>query len=163
MGPGCPLAPGLVHTGPPARLSGHFLACAHLEAVVSSCRAGLRLWSGLDARALETSQGPSDTPSEQEGKAKEKEKNGIQAGGGRKGLSLCSEEPFGFSQQIRKSGGERSLLQSCPRLHQADPRRTSGFVSKLIKGTSGLYSDLKIHIENGSCSTLSPEIFVSMT
>ena len=63
----------------PSRLSAwlpaQFLACTHLEAVVSSCRAGLRLRSGLDARALETSPGPTDTPSEQERKAKEKEKN----------------------------------------------------------------------------------------
>lgn len=39
------------------------------------------------------------------GKAgQEKEKNGIWAEGGGQGLSFCSEEPFGFSQQIRKSG-----------------------------------------------------------
>ena len=84
---------------PSAWLPAQFLACTHLEAVVSSCRAGLRLPSGLDARALETSPGPADTPSEQGRKAKEKEKNrkrGGRLGTEGRGLSFCSEEPFGF-------------------------------------------------------------------
>lgn len=110
--------PGRVLT---ARLSAwlpaQFLACTHLEAVVSSCRAGLRLWSGLDARALETSPGPTDTPSKQGRKAKEKEKNrkrGGRLGTEGRGLSFCSEEPFGFSQQIRKSGRGKPFFPPGP-------------------------------------------------
>ena len=131
-----PEGPGRVLT---ARLSAwlpaQFLACTHLEAVVSRCRAGLRLRSGLDARALETSPGPTDTASKQGRKAKEKEKN--RKGGGRLGteglgLSFCSEEPFGFSQQIRKirQGEAIFFLQACPRLNQANLRHTYVFVSK---------------------------------
>lgn len=72
--------PSLLHT--PVWLPGQFLACAHLEAVVSSCWAELRLRSGLAAHALETSQGPSDIPSEQGRKAKgERKEQNLGRGG----------------------------------------------------------------------------------
>lgn len=75
VGPGSLLALGRVLA------TGQFRACAHLEAVVSSCRAGLRLRSGLHACASEPSPRPSHTPSEPGKKAKEEEKKGMWAEG----------------------------------------------------------------------------------
>lgn len=53
MGLGCFLVFGLVYIGFLVRVFGYFLVCVYLEVVVFSCRAGFRLWLGLDVRVLE--------------------------------------------------------------------------------------------------------------
>lgn len=86
------------------------LLCAHLEAVVSSCRAGLRLRSGPLPTLWRPPRAPQTPPRSREGRPRR-----LWAGeGGRRGLSLSSEEPFGFPLQIRKSSGETVFTPVTP-------------------------------------------------
>lgn len=144
------LAPGPSTAAPAGALPG----LAHLEAVVSSCRAGLRLRSGLTARTFGDLPGPLRHPlragKEGQGARKEQPLGGVGVGLGR---SLCSEGRLGSSLQIGKTRGELHSLRSHPHLYQAELRHTYGFLSKLIKGSWGLYRVLKIHTEN--CMSLS--------
>lgn len=79
---------GLGGTSPGGRLcsparAGRFLACAHhLEAVVSSCRAGLGLRSGGMPLLWRPPKGPRPPPRPDGNEGQEKEKNGRRAEGG---------------------------------------------------------------------------------
>lgn len=96
--------------------------------------------------------GPQTPPQSREGQ--EKEKNGIWAEGGGQSLSFCSEEPLAFPNKSENAAGEAVFTPVTP-MSKSGKTDTRVFGSKLIKGTSGLFRVLKIHIENGSCSTLS--------
>lgn len=91
--------------------------------------------SGLDARALETSPGPADTPSEQGRKAKEKEKNRKRKGGwGLRGewTVFCSEEPLAFPNKSENPQGEAIFSPGPPTSESDKLRYTYVFVSKRI-------------------------------
>lgn len=149
--PGSPLA-ARAGPGPAPHTSGS--SCLQLPGgAQAAVRAGCPCFGDL---------GPSDIPSEQGGETGRGKGTGYRGSRGR-GLSFCSEEPFGFSQHIRKSGRETVFLLVPPMSKSGKPEHTSVFVSKGIKGSPGLYGVLKIHVENCSCSTLSRESFVSMT
>lgn len=105
--------PSLLHT--PFWLPGQFLACAHLEAVVSSCWAGLRLRSGLAAHAWRPPRAPQTSPQSREGRPRGKEKNRIWAGvgwGGVRTFFFLSEEPFGFSYKSETPGSSGDCFYS---------------------------------------------------
>lgn len=161
LGASCPWA-GPFPPCPPAWLLGQFRACAHLEAIVSSCRAGLRLRSGPAAPALETSQGPSDTPPEQGLEAKEKGKNRIRAGGG-EDLLFVLKNLLAFPHKSEEPVGEATLTPGTPTPQSGKPEAYIWFCFYSNQRHSGPVQGPKNTCRNGSCSTLSPEGFVSMT
>lgn len=140
LGASCPWA------GPPSLAAG---------AVPGLCTSGshcLQLQGGAQAAVRAGCPGFGDLPGPlrhplragTEGQGEREEQN---TGGGRRGPSLCSEEPFGFPHKSGEPAGKPLLLQARPCLDQADPRHTYGFVSKRTEGTLGLHRALKIHVE----------------
>lgn len=104
--------PSLLHT--PAWLPGQFLACAHLEAVVSSCWAGAQAAVRAGCPRFGDLPGPLRHPlrAGKEGQGGKKRTESGQGWGGVRTFFFLSEEPFGFSYKSETPGSSGDCFYS---------------------------------------------------